>query len=100
MKNKKFFVVLCLLVCIVGVVKLADTDYSYTHYREVIHTHVSSCTLAAVEDGGTVAENGGILCKETGKLPDASQINIWEGYVLWDSCYQYHSKYACQQLGD
>jgi hypothetical protein len=64
-------------------------DYSYKAYVRFVHMSSQACDLSRP-----------IYCLGTNELPTRSQVVLWQGYVLWNSCYQYGSPLACDQLGD
>lgn len=73
--------------------------YTYSAYRESIHSPVPPCLMDGSLKGVTV--NGMvILCAESGKVPSKEQINQWQGYLMWQACYEYGDGNECAQLND
>lgn len=69
-----------------------NDPYSYHAFMVENHVPVPPCTMSVTVDTGIT------YCAETGKLPTRSQSNVWEGYVLWHSCYADHDQLSCSQL--
>lgn len=74
-------------------------SYTYKAYRESIHSTIPACNMDGSLHGAT--PNGMILlCAESGKVPSKEQINQWQGFTLWQACYEYGDDNACNQLND
>lgn len=72
-------------------------DYSYYAWRVRSHVPVPACTLPTVESGDTEIE-APVVCRETGLKPTRSELIEWSSYTIWDSCYQFNQRDACEAL--